>query len=31
VTLASPGKVVEQVNNRTKNFVYAMAFVAYSY
>jgi hypothetical protein len=29
--IASPGKVVEQVYDRTKNFAYAMAFVAYSY
>jgi hypothetical protein len=29
--LASPGKVVQQVYDRTKNFAYGMAFVAYSY
>ena len=28
---ASPGQVVQQVYDRTKNFAYGMAFIAYSY
>jgi hypothetical protein len=31
VAFANPGKVVQQVYDRTKNFAYAMAFVTYSY
>jgi hypothetical protein len=28
---ADPGKAVQQVSGRTKNFAYGMAYVAYSF